>query len=202
MICALDLIAASAIPLRDAVTCVNPRNINELDSISRMLLLHRMPAWRLFRIFPAGRARDNSELLLSKDDTALMIRWIRDNRTSLRHSGIAVQLSCEGWLPFSVDRQVRDQPFFCRAGINIASILNDGTITGCSNNDARFYQGNVLEEPLEQIWRTKFGTMRDRTWVGGTSCGSCSHVRECEGGSLHLWRNNADKPDFCYADCF
>jgi radical SAM protein with 4Fe4S-binding SPASM domain len=198
---ALDFIATSSIPLRDAVTCVNPRNINELDAIASLLIGHRMPAWRLFRIFPAGRARDNEELLLSKENTSLMIRWIRDNRPSLRNRGLAVQLSCEGWMPFAVDRTVRDQPFFCRAGINIASVLCDGTVTGCSNNDARFYQGNVLTEQFEQIWRTKFGSMRDRTWVRGTSCGSCRHVRECEGGSLHLWRGHADKPDFCYADC-
>ena len=196
---ALDLIAASRIPLRDAVTCVNPRNQERLDAIARFLLSHSMPAWRLFRIFPAGRAHADDELLLSADDTRRMIDWVREKRPILSKEGIAVQLSCEGWLPFAVDRQVRDHPFFCRAGVNIASVLHDGTVTGCSNNDPRFHVGNIRSEPLDELWEKKFGLFRDRSWVKKTSCGSCRYVGSCEGGSIHLWRNDLRKPDFCYA---
>jgi hypothetical protein len=41
-----------------------------------------------------------------------------------------------------------------------------------------------------------------RSWVKETACGSCDHLKNCQGSSIHLWRGSMVKPDFCYADCF
>lgn len=198
----LSMIAASNIPQKDVVTCVNPQNINDLDAVANLLISIGIPAWRLFRIFPAGRAKDNNDLLLTIQQTAFMINWIKENKKRLENKKLNLNMSCEGWIPFEIDRTIRDQPFFCRAGINIASILCDGNITGCSNNDPSFYEGNILSDSLSYVWNKRFKQFRTRSWLQDTYCEKCDHVKDCQGGSIHLWRNERKKPDFCYIDCF
>lgn len=199
---AICAISKTEIPQRDVVTCVNPRNINELDDISNILVDSGVRAWRLFRIFPAGRAKGNSELLLSIAETKKMIDWVSDKKDNLKKKGLILSLSCEGWLPFATDVNVRNQPFFCRAGVNIASILCDGTITGCSNNSELFFEGNVLNDNLAYKWQNSFKSFRDREWLQTSDCAECDDLKNCKGSSIHLWRDNLKKPAFCYMDCY
>jgi radical SAM protein with 4Fe4S-binding SPASM domain len=187
-------------PLMDVVTCVNPRNISQLDEIAQTLIGLGIRSWRLFRIFPAGRAKDNSNLLLSHKQTQALLEWISHNKNKYHSEGLDINYSCEGWVPFTQDQAIRNHPFFCRAGINIASILSDGTITGCTNNAHRFYEGSILKDNLAHIWKNKFKQFRNRDWVQQTSCGKCHHVKKCQGSSIHLWRDDLQKPDFCYMD--
>jgi radical SAM protein with 4Fe4S-binding SPASM domain len=199
---AVKQVSAREIPVKDVVTCVNRRNLHELDSIAQLLITHSIPSWRLFRIFPAGRAAHNDELLLSVKETREMLDWIAGSKKKLAAQGLEVNFSCEGWLPIAFDAAVRNQPFFCRSGINIASILCDGRITGCSNNSDRFIEGNILSDDFAFIWENRFEKFRNRSWVNETECGKCGHVRDCQGGSIHLWRDSLAKPEFCYAKCY
>jgi radical SAM protein with 4Fe4S-binding SPASM domain len=197
---AIRLVMQSAIPFKDVVTCVNPRNLAELDSLAELLVSLNVPAWRLFRIFPAGRAKNNTELLMDISQTRRMVEWVHANRGNYLKRGLKVNLSCEGWLPYSLERTVRDIPTFCRAGVNIASILCDGTITGCTNNAPHFFEGNVLKDNFAQVWENGFGKFRRREWVNSTTCAGCKHLKDCRGGSIHLWQSSMEKPDFCYSD--
>ena len=51
----------------DIVTCVNPRNYSRLDEFKEYLISIGVRNWRLFSIFPMGRAADNPELQLSDE---------------------------------------------------------------------------------------------------------------------------------------
>lgn len=197
---ALDLIGKAQIPMKDAVTCVYPANLGELDEIATLLIKNKIPSWRLFRIFPNGRAEKNKELHLTKENTAKMLEWIAQNRAEYKRSGLTVSASCEGFLPFKQDVNVRDYPFFCRAGINIAGILSDGTITGCTNNHPGFSQGNILKDDLAKVWERKFEDFRERKWIEKTTCVSCKYLKKCRGGSIHLWKKGEISPRFCYVD--
>lgn len=193
----LELIGKSSIPIKDAVTCVYGKNLHELDSLASMLIDVGITSWRLFRIFPLGRAEENMELHLTKDETWSMIEWIRINRAKYQLKGLDISLSCEGYIPFDVDRQVRDEPFFCRSGINYASILSDGNITGCSNNPEKLYQGNIMERDLRDIWDNGFQDIRRRQFVSDF-CKGCAEFKNCLGGSVHLWDHDNNRPLFCY----
>lgn len=197
---AMDRIGRSDIRFKDAVTCVYPDNIHELDRIAELLLDKGMTSWRLFRIFPLGRVKQNPELLLNYQDTMKVLDWIRQNRANYKKRGLSVSYSCEGWMPHERDTGIRDLPFFCRAGINIASILCDGTITGCSNNQPRFHEGNILNDDLLTLWQNGFQKFRDRSWAKSGECGKCGHFRDCQGSSIHLWSDGSEAPAFCYAD--
>ncbi|MBN2196793.1 MAG: radical SAM protein [Polyangiaceae bacterium] len=195
---ALAMVGDSAIPMKDVVTCVYPANLGELDEVAEILIDRRIPAWRLFRIFPIGRAASDPSLMLTHAQTWQLLDWIAERRPQLAKRGLKVNASCEGYVPFADDRRIRDQPFFCRAGVNIASVLCDGHITGCTNNDPTFFQGNILHDDLVTVWRERFASYRRRDWVAKTSCRSCPEVQKCNGGSIHLWRLGAEAPAFCY----
>lgn len=196
---ALHVIGKTDLAFKDAVTCVYPENLNQLDDIAKLLIDKGFTSWRLFRIFPSGRAAKNAGILLTYRQTWHMIDWIRQHRKAYKKQGLTIDLSCEGWLPFDIDRQVRSYPFFCRAGINIASILSDGTITGCSNNAPSFYAGNILKDDFATVWNQRFDVFRKREWIENTKCNTCEFVKKCCGGSIHLWELGSDKPKFCYA---
>ena len=197
---AIRLVAAAALPTWDVVTCVHPAVLDELDAVAEHLLSLSVPAWRLFRIFPAGRARTNAALLLDTEQTRRMIGWVAARRKHLRRRGLSVSLSCEGWLPYATERRVRSVASFCRAGINIGAILSNGTITGCTNNAHYFHEGNILKDNFAWLWENRFEKFRKRQWVGSSSCAPCKRLKDCRGGSIHLWQPSMENPDFCYAE--
>jgi radical SAM protein with 4Fe4S-binding SPASM domain len=199
---AIKIVSSSDIPLKDVVTCVSRRNLHELDSLADMLIRLRIPSWRLFRIFPSGRAAGGEELSLSVRESGEMLDWIGKNRKGLALKGCDLNFSCEGWLPAGIDARVRNHPFFCRAGINIGSILSDGRITGCSNNSDSFIEGNILKDDFAYVWQNRFEKFRNRSWVKETACGRCRQLKICQGSSIHLWRGSMKKPEFCYLNCY
>ncbi len=66
-------------------------------------------------------------------------------------------------------------------------------------NDESFYVGNILKDDFSNIWEYNFEDFRKRKWVEKTVCNSCEHVKDCNGGSIHLWNLGDEKPKFCYA---
>jgi len=195
---AMKRIGRSRIPMSDVVTCVHPGNLELLDDTAEVVLESGIPAWRLFRIFPTGRAAQQRNLSLDFEQTWQMLHWIEKNKPHLAKRGLNVNASCEGYLPFDFDRRVRDVPFFCRAGINFGAILADGTVTGCSNNHASFQQGNIRQHSFRTLWENRFEVFRRRAWLTETSCADCREVKRCGGGSIHLWKLGEESPAFCY----
>jgi len=198
-ISALKEISKSNIHFKDVVTCVYPKNLHELASIADLLIEHNIEEWRLFRIFLSGRAKNNKELNLTFKQTQKMLQFITKNKKTYKKKGLNINLSCEGWIPMQTDLKVRDNPFFCRAGINIASILSDGTITGCTNNHEGFHVGNIIKDNFSFVWENRFDRFRKREWLTETFCKNCKHIKQCNGSSIHLWELSDKKPKFCYA---
>ncbi|MBI9103110.1 MAG: radical SAM protein [Spirochaetales bacterium] len=194
----MTMIGHSGIDTRDAVTCVYPGNLNKLNWISDLLLEKGMNSHRLFRIFPKGRAVENRMLEMSFDESRQMVSWIEKNRKSYKKGGLDLTFSCEGYLPFEQDLKVRSEPFFCRSGINIASILCDGTITGCNNNGPDFYQGNIIQDNFATLWQDGFKEYRNKDWLKTGLCENCKEWKYCQGSSIHLRSKTMEGPEFCY----
>jgi radical SAM protein with 4Fe4S-binding SPASM domain len=194
----LELIGRSELEIKEAVTCVNPRNMGELEQIAGTLIEKRISRWRLLRIFPSGRAINNRDILLTFSQTRQLLDWIAEKRSYYRKKGLKISYGCEGYMPVGLDRKVRDLPFFCRAGVNYASILSDGTITGCSNNNSRFHVGNIIRDDLASLWNKDFSIFRERGWARTGFCKNCPEFNNCGGSSIHLWNESDAGPAFCY----
>jgi radical SAM enzyme (rSAM/lipoprotein system) len=193
----IRLLAEAQPRLFDVVTCVSPRNIGELPRVLEVLREAGVRDWRLFSIFPKGRAKGNDELLLPPEGFRALLDFIRRKRVELRGSGFHLRFSCEGYLPREVDRAVRDEPYFCRAGINIGSVLCDGAIGACPNITRGLIQGNIRTDDFKTVWEEKFGPFRDRSWMRKGPCVSCGEWKRCLGNSLHLWDDGAQRVAFC-----
>lgn len=196
---ALSLLGSSKqAEFKDAVTCVFAKNLPELDKIAGVLIERGITSWRLFRIFPSGRAKDNPELRLDYSSSLRLLDWIAEKRPVYAERGLDVSFSCEGYLPPKMDDKVRDLPYFCRAGINIGAVLADGTITGCSNNAECFYEGNILKDDFATVWNEGFKKFRDKKWMKKGPCADCREFSKCKGNSVHLWHDLESGPAFCY----
>jgi radical SAM enzyme (rSAM/lipoprotein system) len=180
---ALALIVASKQLNYDIVTCVHHRNINELHELKQFLIQRGVKKWRLFTIAPIGRAKNNPEMQISREDLQSLIDFLMVAREDKR---IHTTFSCEAFLG-NYDRKVRDTPFFCRAGINIASILVDGSISACPNINRGFAQGNIYKDTLVEVWNKRYQMFRDKTWTKTGICARCKDYQFCKGGAMHLW---------------
>jgi radical SAM enzyme (rSAM/lipoprotein system) len=185
---ALDLIVSSKGLTYDVVTCVNRKNINELSELKEFLISKKVKAWRLFTIAPIGRAANNNDMLLTSDELKQLMDFIALLRIK---SGIDVKFSCEAYLG-KYERRVRDSCFFCRAGINIASVLIDGSISACPNINRNFTQGNIYNDDFLEVWNTRFEIMRNRNWTKTGICADCKEYKHCNGGAMHLWNEKKD----------
>ncbi len=191
---AIRLLAQRRDILWDVVTCVNPRNYPHLAEFRDYLVALGVPAWRLFSIFPMGRAAGNPELQFSDAQFRGLLDFIREcregNTGALSHSrtnaSISVSYACEGFLG-GYEQRVRDHFFHCRSGIDVASIRCDGAISGCTSVRSHMDQGNIYRDDLWDVWQNRFQLMRDRRWTKKDRCADCKVWRYCEGSGLHLY---------------
>ncbi len=167
----------------DIVTCVNQRNLNDLEKLKNYFIDKEIKAWRLFTISPIGRAANNNELHLEPVHFKYLMNFIHESRLE---KNIDIKFSCEGFVGH-YENKVRDGFFFCRAGINIGSILVDGSISACPNINDSFIQGNIYNEDFYNVWNNKFKSLRKRNWTKTGQCINCKVYKWCEGNGLHFW---------------
>ena len=82
--------------------------------------------------------------------------------------------------------EVREHPFFCGAGINVASIRYDGAISGCLSIRSHFDQGNIYRDSFMNVWNQRFDMFRGREWMRQAECKDCKVWNLCRGGAMHL----------------
>ena len=191
---AIELAASSNRINFDVVTCVNQKNFNELGQIRDLLISKNVKAWRLFTIIPIGRAADNSDLMLTDNQFLELMNFITGNRKS---KDIDIKFSCEGYVG-KYEPLVRDSYYFCRAGINIGSILIDGSISACPNIDRALSQGNIYTDNFYETWQNKFHLFRNREWTKVGQCKTCDDYKDCQGNGLHNWHGTKENVLVCH----
>lgn len=166
----------------DVVTCVNRRSLEELEALRELLVGASVKKWRLFTIFPSGRAAAHPEFDLSAEEVTRLMDFIVATRNEGR---IKASFCCEGFLG-AYEGQVRDYFFECAAGVSVGSVLLDGGIGACPSIRADYRQGNIYKDDFWDVWQNRFGQYRDRRWMKRGACADCSFWRYCEGNGMHL----------------
>ena len=172
----------------DVITCVNARNFSSLSKFKDFLLGIGVTHWRLFTVFPMGRAANNMDLQLTSEQFRLLMEFIKEERGK---GDIRVSYSCEGYLG-DYELNVRDYPFFCGAGINTASVRYDGAISGCLSIRGKFDQGNIYNDNFMDVWNNRFGIFRNRKWMKQGTCSNCTMWNLCRGGAMHLRKEDGE----------
>lgn len=179
---AIRRVASTPDLVYDVVTCVNKKTLPDLHKLKELLISLGVTHWRLFTVFPKGRAKDNPLLRLSVEEFVQMMDFIKETR---KEGIIHASYGCEGYLA-DYELQVRDAPFFCQAGIHIGSVLANGDISACPSLRGDYIQGNIYKDDFWTVWNTKYQIMRDRSWTKKGKCATCKSYKYCEGNGLHL----------------
>lgn len=190
---AIKMLTATDGFIFDVVTCVNRKNYSNLEEIRDFLISIGVKKWRVFTVFPMGRAASDPNMRLSDEEFRGVFEFIRATR---KEGKIMANYGCEGFLG-NYEGEVRDHLFSCQAGISVGSVLIDGSISACSSIRSDYHQGNIYKDDFMTVWNTKFQPYRDRTWMKKDECANCSYFRYCRGGGMHL-RDSEGKLLLCH----
>ena len=172
----------------DVVTCVNNINYDTLEQFKEYLISLGLKSWRLFTVFPVGRAAADPQLQLSREKFRGLMEFIRKTRKEGR---IHASYGCEGFLG-EYEGDVRDHLFSCQAGLSIASVRIDGSISACGSIRADYNQGNIYKDDFIEVWENRFQQYRNRSWMKTGKCAACKWFRYCQGNGMHLRDGNGD----------
>ena len=124
---AVNLLVRTPNLLWDVITCVSQRNFSTLPQFKQFLIDAGVRKWRIFTIFPQGRAKLNPELFLSPEQYVELMDFIVETR---KQGMIDLSYSCEGFMG-DYEGEVRSHFYRCDAGTMTASVLANGDISGC-----------------------------------------------------------------------
>lgn len=165
----------------DVVTCVNPRNFPYLDKMADFLVSIGLKRWRLFTVFPSGRGKDPELQITDEQFRGLMDFIVRMRESNKIHASYG----CEGFLG-AYEGRVRDHFYTCQAGLSVASVLCDGSISACTSIRSDFHQGNIYQDDFWYVWENRFEPYRNRAWMRKDGCADCKMWKYCKGGGMHL----------------
>ena len=178
---AIGILAKKSVAF-DVVSCVNQRNFTHLDELKEYLVSLGLKRWRIFTIFPVGRAATDPELQLSNEQYRELMDFIVRTR---KEGCIHLSYGCEGFLgPY--EGKVRDHLFSCQAGLTIGSVRIDGAISGCTSIRSRFDQGNIYTDDFVDVWENRFRLFRDHGSLRTGVCEGCKWWKWCLGNGMHL----------------
>jgi AdoMet-dependent heme synthase len=175
---AMDSIAyfAELVPGRVAAgTTVTTRNFQHLPSLFGIVIESGAARWGLHLPVAEGRAAGRKDLFLSPPQLKQLLRFAASKRNYFPVSMADEIGYCGHWEPL-----VRSEPFFCGAGKTHCVVLPDGAVVPCTTLDRTESAGNVLRQPLGEIWETGFAGQR--SWRPEGKCRSCRYSSACEGG--------------------
>jgi len=179
---AIDMLVAKEGFLFDIVTCVNRRNYPKLNNIKEFLISKSVKRWRLFTVFPVGRAALDLDMRLTSEEFRGVFDFIKGTREEGR---IRVDYGCEGFLG-NYEGEVRNRFFSCQAGISVGSVMADGSIAACASIRSHYNQGNIYEDDFMDVWENRYAPYRNREWMRKGECKDCSYFRYCQGNGMHL----------------
>ena len=194
---AIQAFHAVNIPVQ-VTTVIHKKNFDELDSLYQFMCDLGISSWRVINIEPIGRALQNSDLLLSREELLKLYDFIREKRFS-KKTPMDVHYGCSHYLSFEYEHELRDNYFICGSGIYVGSILCNGDIYSCLDIERRpeLVQGNVAKERFSKVWYEKFKEFRENRAEISEYCSKCEEKEFCGGDSMHTWDFDKKSPGFC-----
>lgn len=182
-------------------TVLHRDNFGELEALYQFLCRLGITAWRPINVEPIGRACESRELLLTPEQMAQLLAFIREKRFD-PGCPMEVTFGCSHYLGASYERMVRDHYFLCGAGILTASVRSNGDICACLDieNRPELVQGNIRTDDFRDVWYHRFEPFRHDRTMNCEKCSDCSERYLCGGDSAHTWDYGRNKPMLCWQD--
>lgn len=180
---------------KSITTVVTRQNLPFLSTMYHMWCDLSIDNWRLLGVEPIGRALDHPEMMLQPEEYRQLMQFIQEKRFANQ----PVEYSCPHYLGFEFEGEVRDWFFHCLAGIEVCSVMSDGSIGACLDIErtAKTIQGNICQDALLDVWRNRFEVFRQDLSDHTEGCKSCPHADACRGGSHHTYDHEKHEQRFC-----
>lgn len=190
-----------SIKIVQVTTCVNKRNIDELEDLYKLLLDHGVKYWRVVEVDPIGRARNNDEILLDGEGFRRMFRFIKEKQIENK---MEVTYGCGHYLGPDKDMLIRENPFLCFTGLYVGSVLSNGDIFVCPDVKRRpeLIQGNIRKDNFMDVWENKFQVYRNINRTCNPTCKKCKEWKMCGGDAFHTWDFDENRPLICSRELF
>lgn len=177
-------------------TVFHKENIGQIEELYQVMLGLGLDSWRLVSMDPIGRAQENDNLLLNGSEIKQILNFIKSKK---KEKHLDLMYGCPGFLGLDYEKEVRNQYFYCRTGINIASILYNGDLFVCPNVPRRkeLLQGNIRKDNFKEIWDNKYEIFRDKNRTKCEKCENCEYWEYCLGGAFHTWNFEEKSQNKC-----
>ena len=183
-------------------TVANKKNIDELEDLYKLLIDNGIKHWRVVNCDPIGRALDNQNILLDKEDFKYLFKFIQEKQ----QEGIMedVTYGCSHFVGPELEGIVRDHYFMCYAGIFVGSILSNGDIYVCPNvpRKPELIQGNIKTDSFVDVWENKYEFFRNIDRTSCSKCDKCKWWNYCMGDAMHTWDFDNKEPLICLKPVF
>lgn len=181
-------------------TVVTKKSIEELEELYKQFVDIGIHYWRVFIVDPDGRALENKDIYLDKEEYERVYDFIEEKKSE---GIINITYGCNHFLGFERERQVRGSECYeCHTGLTIGTVLNNGDIFGCSNIPRRpeLIQGNVKTDNFVDVWENKFEIYRKPDRLANDKCKACKYWRYCRGDAMHTFDYENKEPLICMKD--
>lgn len=179
-------------------TVIHSENFTELEELFQFLCSLGITFWRPINVEPIGRTCEQPEMLLTSNQFRKLLDFIQSKRYDHTCS-MEVTYGCSHYLGVEMERMVRNNYFFCGAGIYVASIRSNGDTCACLDieNLPSLVQGNIRSNEFWDIWCNKFHAFRTDKTKNSFICSTCEDRYICGGDSAYTWDWSINEPMLC-----
>lgn len=185
---AIDRLRAARIDV-GIITTLMDFNLPDLNSLHQLLVSKKVTSWQIQIATSMGQMAAHQGALLNSAKMAEITRFFRVKSDCL--APVMVAGDNIGYYD-EHESCLRNLPGRwgtwggCQAGLSVIGIDSAGNVRGCESlYDARFIEGNVLEEPLQTIWFRETGFAYNRQFDVSSlqgKCRECDKAMVCRGG--------------------
>jgi radical SAM protein with 4Fe4S-binding SPASM domain len=182
-------------------TQLNRDTLPTLEVLAEELQTAGAMGWQLQLTVPLGRAQKYQDLLLLPADMPGVFSVIR---RLVGRRGLRPYITDNLGYMTADDPVLRTPPMCpdrcwcgCQAGLRAVGITSRGDVKGCLSLPDQMIEGNVRNQPLEQIWgdMNRFAYNRaDQPALVGTDCAACQLSTVCRGGCTSVSVTMTGKP--------
>jgi len=177
-------------------TVLNKNNINQIEKLYNVMLELGIDSRRIMPMDPVGRANEHKDLFLDGLEIKKVLDFIKTKKNNKK---MEVTYGCTGFLGLDYEKEVRNYYFYCRTGINIASILYNWDLFVCPNIPRlkHLIQGNIKTDNFKDVRDNKYKEFRTINRTKCDHCEKCKFWDFCLGGSYHTWNPIEKKQNMC-----
>ena len=183
-------------------TCVNKKNIDELEGLYQLMREIGIKNWRIITVDPIGRAKDNDDLLLTPDQFKKVFHFMFTKR--IENPDMTIMYGCGHYFGNVINTMLIGTFYTCFTGYWVASILSNGDIFGCPDIERlpELIEGNIRKDKFSDVWENGFKRYRKIDRTCNSKCKKCPDWKICTGDAFHTWDFKNNKPNFCAREMF